>query len=160
MIWLWLGVLVWSVTHFLPAGAPALRARLIHRLGEPGYKGIFSLLLVGAIVLMVIGWRSSVPNRISPNPEWLLILANLLVLAAFMLFVASVFPSILRRVVRHPQLTAVLLWGIAHVMTNRDLRSFVLFGGFGVWSILMILLLNRRDGVWEKAEAPPLSSEL
>ena len=160
MIWLWLGVSLWSATHFLPAAATGFRARLINGLGEQAYKGLFSLLLVAAIVLFVVGWRASPPTAVFPTPEWLLILANLVVLAAFILFVASSVRSNLKRIVRHPQLTAVVLWGGAHLLVNRDLRSLVLFGGLGLWAIVMVILLNRRDGAWEKPESQPIGVEL
>ena len=160
MLWLFLGVLLWSATHFLPAAATGFRARLIGGLGEQPYKGLFSLLLLAAVALLVIGWRASPPTLVYPSPEWLLILANLVVLMAFVLFVASAAPSNLKRVIRHPQLTAVILWGGAHLCVNRDWRSLVLFGGLGLWAIVMMVLLNRRDGAWVKPELQPMGAEL
>jgi uncharacterized membrane protein len=58
--------------------------------------------------------------------------------------------------VRHPQLMGVAVWGLSHLFTNGDLRSLVLFGGLGVWAVIEIVALNRRDGAWEKPEALPL----
>jgi len=160
LFWLCLGVLIWSATHFLPAAAPGFRGRLVGRLGEQPYKGLFSLLLLAAIAFLVIGWRASPPALVYPSPEWLLILANIVVLMAFVLFVASAAPSNLKRVIRHPQLTAVILWSGAHLCVNRDWRSLVLFGGLGLWAIVMVTLLNRRDGAWVKPESQPIGAEL
>ena len=67
--------------------------------------------------------------------------------------------SRVKRVLRHPQLTGVLLWAIAHLLLNGDLRSVALFGGLALWSVLEILLINRRDGAWVRPEAPPLATD-
>ena len=77
-----------------------------------------------------------------------------------MLFAASGVASNLKRLVRHPQLTGVLVWTGAHLLSNGEDRLLVLFGGLGLWAIVAIALINRRDGAWEKPERPPLAAEL
>jgi hypothetical protein len=76
------------------------------------------------------------------------------------LFVGSNVPTNLKRIVRHPQLTGVAVWGIAHLLANGDLRSLVLFGGIGLWAVVAMVAINRRDGAWEKPEPLPLAAEL
>jgi hypothetical protein len=49
---------------------------------------------------------------------------------AFILFAASAMATSIKRFVRHPQLTGVLLWALAHLFSNGDGRSLVLFGVF------------------------------
>jgi hypothetical protein len=58
MILLILGVLVWSGVHLFPSLGVQMRVGWIERIGEDPFKGVFALSLVGAIVLMVIGWCS------------------------------------------------------------------------------------------------------
>ena len=70
MVWLVIGVLLWSGVHLLPSVGRPARTRLIERLGEQPYKGGFALMLVFAIVLMVSGWRSSAANRVYLPPAW------------------------------------------------------------------------------------------
>ena len=79
----------------------------------------------------------------------------LVILASFILFVASQTPNNIRRHVRHPQMMAVVLWSLAHLHVNGDPRSILLFGGLGVWAVLEILFCNRRDEVWRKPEPAP-----
>ena len=74
--------------------------------------------------------------------------------------VVSTRPSRLRRVVRHPQLSGVALWGIAHLLLNGDSRALLLFGGMTVWAVVEILAINHRDGNWVKPEAPGAATEL
>ena len=54
----------------------------------------------------------------------------------------------------------MLLWAIAHLLANGDSRSLTLFGGLGAWCIVMILLINRRDGAFVKPQAPSWTVEL
>ena len=51
-------------------------------------------------------------------------LALAILILAFALMVVSSRNSRLRRIVRHPQLTGVTLWGLAHLLLNGDSRFF------------------------------------
>ena len=151
-----LGILIWSGMHLIPALAVQMRAGWIERIGEGPYKGLFALSLVGAITLMVMGWKSTDPVFLYARPEWGRLLANVGMFVSLVLFMGSNVPSNMKRFVRHPQLMGVAVWGLSHLFTNGDLRSLVLFGGLGVWAVIEIAALNRRDGVWEKPEPLPL----
>ena len=159
MIWLNLGVVLFAGIHMLP-NAPAARGRVVGRLGEQRYKGLFSLGIVGSIVLMVIGWRSSVPSYLYAPPGWAAAVAIPLIFVALVLVVASTLPTNLKRLIRHPQLTGVATWSGAHLLANGDSRSLVLFGGIGVWAVIEMGLLSRRAGAWQRPEPLPLAAEL
>ena len=158
MLWLILGVLLFADIHMLP-NAPATRGRVIERLGEQRYKGLFSLGIAGSIVLMVIGWRSSVPSYIYAPPSWGADVAIPLVFVALVLVVATYLPTNLKRLIRHPQLTGVAIWSGAHLLANGDSRSLVLFGGIGLWAVVEMGLLSRRAGTWQRPEPLPLAVE-
>lgn len=160
MVLLLLGVLLFAGVHFIPSLAPGLKRSWVARLGENGYKGSFSLLLLAALVLVIIGWRSAQPVHLYLPPAELQGLATLLLLLAFLLMVVSSRNSRVRLLVRHPQLTGVTLWGIAHLLLNGDSRSLLLFGGLGLWAIGEIITINRRDGAWHKGEPPSWGAEL
>ena len=155
-----IGVALFAAVHLVPGLAPGRRQALWDRLGEGGYKGLFSLLLIAAIALMVMGWRSSTPQFIYFAPPELRHLGMGLVVLALLLFVVSGRPSRLRRLIRHPQLTGVAIWAGAHLLLNGDSRSIILFGGLGLWALLEILVINRRDGVWIKEDAPGWGTEV
>jgi uncharacterized membrane protein len=159
MFWLILGVLLFAGVHMLPT-APATRGRAVERLGVQRYKGLFSLGIVGGIVLMAIGWRSSVPSALYAPPGWGAAVANPLIFVALVLIVASYLPTNLKRLIRHPQLTGVVIWAGAHLLANGDSRSLGLFGGIGVWAVVEMGLLSRRDGTWQRPEPLPLAAEL
>jgi len=160
MSWLVLGVLVWSGMHLLPCAGLSVRAGLIQRLGEGPYKRLIALTIVLSIVLMVLGWRSTDPVVVYAAPGWGRLAANVLMVAALVLFAASGVPTNLKRVLRHPQLTSVATWAVAHLLSNGDSRSLVLFGGLGLWAVVAMVLINTRDGAWQKPEPLPMSAEL
>ncbi len=158
MIWLVLGVLLWSVAHLLPSAGAPVRARAVERLGQ-AYQGLFALVILASIGLMVLGWRSTTPTAVYAAPAWGSAAANVLVFAALLLFAASGFTSNIKRIVQHPQLTGMLTWGAAHLLANGDIRSLVLFGGLGLWAIVNMLFINRRDGAWQRPGPQPLAGE-
>ena len=160
MWWLMAGVLLWSVAHLSGCLAPGPRARLLNRVGEPVYKGIFSLVMVASIVMIVVGWRSSVPYSVYRPPQWGHLATLILMVPAIILFVASNMPTNLKRVLRHPQLTGFALWAAIHLLSNGDRNSVVLFGGLALWAILQIVLINRRDGAWTRPAAVPVMKDL
>ena len=148
-----LGVLLWSAVHFIPSLAPSTKQSMIGKMGENGYKGVFSLLMLSALGLIIFGWRSiEQPAYPYHLPIWSRHLGMLLVLVAFFLFASSGQATRINRIVRHPQLTGMITWAIAHLMMNGDSRSLVLFGGLGLWALLEIIFINRRDGEWVKPE--------
>jgi uncharacterized membrane protein len=155
MIKLTLGVLLWSLTHLVPAAAPGLRKSLFGRFGENGYKGVFTLLMLLAIYLVVSGWKAALPESVYLPPTWGRHLTALLMLVGFVLFFAPYPPNNIKRLLRHPQLTGVLCWGVGHLLANGEGRSIVLFGGLALWAILEMLLINRREGAWDRPPPAP-----
>lgn len=160
MVWLYLGVVLFVMVHFVPGLAPGLRRTMIGRVGENAYKGVFALAVLSAIVLIVVGWRSAIPQLVYLPPSWGTPLASVLMLIAVMLFSAAHQPTRIKRYVRHPQLTGLAVWSGAHLLSNGDSRSLVLFGGLGVWALIEMPLINRREGDWRRPFGPTLSIEI
>jgi len=154
------GITVWFVVHLFPATSPASRENIVFKLGENAYKGIFSLLILAALILIVFGWKASVPRTmyippLSPGP-----LPSAMVFVAFVLFFSSQFSTYAKRILRHPQMAGTLLWAAAHLLTNGDSRSLALFGGMAIWALLEIVLCNRRDGPRKELPAASLKFDL
>lgn len=152
MLWLLIaGVLLWSLVHLFPSLMPAKREALVDSLGNK-YQGLFALLILLSLVLIVTGWRNTVPEPVYTPPSGGRHLTMLLVLFAVILFGASHAKSWLKQNIRHPMLSGMAVWGIAHLLANGDIRSVVLFGGMTLWATLSIYFINRRDGDWAKPE--------
>ena len=160
MTLLLLGTLLFAGVHLVPSMAPSMKSLWLGKLGEGGYKGTFSLLLLLSFGLMIMGWRSAQPEFVYlPEPALRHPAMGLLLLAFFMLVISN-RPSRVRSWVRHPQLTGVLLWSCAHLLINGDSRSMVLFGVIGLWCIAEKAAINKREGVWVKPDTPPLGTEI
>jgi uncharacterized membrane protein len=160
MLLLICGVLLWSIMHFLPAADVGIRRALMAKIGENPYKGLFALLMFFSIFLVVSGWKSSSLEVVYLAPAWGRNLTALFMLAGFILFFAPYPPNNFKRFLRHPQLIGMICWGVGHLLSNGEMRSIVLFGGFAIWAALEILLINRRDGVWKKPEAVPFKNDI
>ena len=154
------GLLIWSLVHFIPSLAVPLKQKLITQLGEKVYKLLFAVLMFTALALIIFGWRSAVPSYLYQLPGFTRHIAMLLVLIAFILFGASNYPTRIKQFIRHPQLTGVIVWAFAHLMLNGDSRSVLLFGGMGLWAILEIIFINRREGAWVKQPVPGWAREI
>ena len=153
------GILLFALVHFIPSFAPSFRASAFQRMGEGGYKGAFSLLLLASFALMITGWRSAQPTPIYLPPAALHKVALGLLAIAFLLLAVSTRNSRLRLLIRHPQLTGVALWGISHLLLNGDNRSVALFGGMTLWALIEIVAISKRQGVWIKSDAPSWGAE-
>ena len=154
------GITVWFVVHLFPAVAPASRENVIFKLGENAYKGLFSLLILAALLMIVFGWKSSVPMPVYVPPVAPGLLPSMMVFAAFVLFFSSQFDTHAKRILRHPQMAGTLVWAAAHLLTNGDSRSLALFGGLAGWALLEIVLCNRRDGPRTELPAASLKYDL
>ncbi len=150
-----LGVALWSGAHFFKRIAPARRAAM----GEPG-KGLVAGLLVVSLLLMIFGYRWSPFDPLWALGAWTYPVNNLLVLVAFYLFAASGAKTRVTRMVRHPQLTAVSLWAVAHLLVNGQVAALILFGGLLAWALAEMVVLNRAQPDWTPAHAVPVKKEV
>jgi uncharacterized membrane protein len=138
-----LGLIVWSAAHFFKRAAPGPRERL----GNGG-KALVAGASFVALALMIWGYRGADFVPLWTPPAWATHVNNLLMVFAVYLFAADGVRAWITRRVRHPQLTAVLVWAVAHLLVNGDLAALVLFGGLFVWALAEILVLNRIAPDW------------
>lgn len=155
-----IGLLLWSLVHFIPSLAPSIKTSLQGRMGEAGYKISFALAMVVSLLLIVYGWRHSIPIHVYLLDFSTQYITTALMALAFILFGAAQYPSRIKTFIRHPQLMGVVIWSIAHLLSNGDSRSIVLFGTLGIWALLEMIFINRRDGARDKPEIPSWGREL
>lgn len=145
MIWLWLGVGLWSGAHLMKRLMPGARAALAARIGDAAARGMIALVLGLSIVLMVIGYRGSVTDPLYTPLAGMGHLNNLLMLIAIALMGVRHSKSRLRGKLRHPMLAGFKAWAIAHLLVNGDAASVVLFGGLLAWAVLEVILISRAE---------------
>jgi uncharacterized membrane protein len=154
-----LGLALFIGVHLIPMFA-GLRRAAAGTIGEVPYKIGFAVLSVAGIVLIVRGWGSAPADFIYVPVPALRHVTMLLVLFAFILLAASHARTNIKRLVRNPMLSGVLIWAIGHLLANGETRAVILFGSFAVWAVVEILLTNARDGVWVKPAPVPVRKDI
>ncbi len=143
MIVLGLGLTLFVVVHLSP-NFTTLRAYLVGRFGEKEYKFGFSAVTLVSFGLIIIGMRDAPYVQVWLPPVWLHLWVLPLMFVAFFFLASNLVPSNMPRLVRHPMSFGVILFCVAHLLVNDDLAAIVLFVTFGVFSVVHILLANRR----------------
>jgi uncharacterized membrane protein len=147
MILLVLGLVAFLGVHTLPM-MTEVRAGLRARLGENGYKGLFTLASIAGLALLVYGYgaaRAEGPALLYTPPVWMTHLTLLLMVPVFVLLVASGAPAgRIKAATRHPMILAVKIWAFAHLLANGDVASVLLFAGFLAWAVIDRISLKRR----------------
>ena len=139
-----LGVVLWTLAHYFKRLMPAQRAAM----GEKG-KGVVAIAIIVGLLMMIFGYRWAEFIHVWSPPSFLTHINNLLMLVAFFLFGMSATTGRLRGKMRHPQLAAVKVWAVAHLLVNGDLASIILFGGMLAWAVGSVILINRA-GPWDR----------
>ena len=149
------GMLIWIVAHSFKATAPDRRDALVAKFGEQPWRGVFSLVILASLLMIVFGWKAAVPGAVYAPPLAPGIIPSLLVLIGLVLFFAAQMNGNIKRILRHPQMAGTIVWAVAHLLTNGDSRSIVLFGGMALWAFYEIIMINRREG--PRGTLPPAS---
>ena len=152
------GLVLFIAVHLIPSVVP-LRAALIARLGPGPYRGLFSLIAAAGLVFIVWGFARAPFEPLYAAPAWGRQVAMFAVPVALVLFAAANMPTHIRAVLRHPMLLGLLLWAIAHLLSNGDLRSVVLFGGFAGFAVLDLVSAMARDQRLSTDKAPRLAMD-
>ncbi|MFA5941043.1 MAG: NnrU family protein [Sinimarinibacterium sp.] len=150
MLLLILGIALWAATHLFVSLGANTRAGVIERIGLKPWKGLFAVTIVVALVLIVSGWKSTLPTALWNPPSFMRHITMLLMPIAVILFISARAPTDIKQIIRHPQLTGVKLWAFAHLLSNGEVRSVILFGGLLAWAVMEVIFINRRDGAWKK----------
>ncbi len=157
MLLLILGVLLWAYSHLMKRVTPGFRARL----GEPG-KGVAAALALLAIYLMYAGHHQASLNPIVvwTPPAFMRHINNLLMLIAVILLFMQANRGSLRTLLRHPMLTSVKVWALAHLLVNGDLASIILFGGLMAWAVFDVIKINRMEPPWVRPAKGPVVNDV
>ena len=145
MLQLLMGIVLFFGMHSASIVALPVRDRVVAN-SENAWKGIYTLVSLVGIVLMVRGYAElrSTPTVLYVTPFWMRHVAALLLLPVFVFFVAPYFPGRIKTALKHPQLAAVKLWALAHLLVNGMLADVLLFGSFLVWAVVDRISLKSR----------------
>ena len=140
------GLAVFLGVHSVAIFAPGLRTRALGRWGEGPWKAGYGLISLIGLALLVYGFGAArqSPLVLYTPPHWMRYLTLLLMLPVFPLFLAAYLPGRIKAAAKHPMLTAVKFWALAHLLSNGLLTDVLLFGGFLAWAVMDRISLKRR----------------
>ena len=152
-------------THF--ALSHPLRAPLVARLGENGFRGLYSLVSLATFVWMVLAYRDAGPEGAAlwngmGEATWgiasiLMLVASVLLAGSFVKNPALPDPRAATHaaagvhgvfhVTRHPMMWSFALWALVHVMLSPTPRQLVLAGSLGFLALVGAHMQDRKKEV-------------
>ncbi|GJI95041.1 hypothetical protein RugamoR57_17590 [Duganella caerulea] len=143
-----LGLLIFLGLHSVRIFADDWRTAMRARLGENGWKGLYSLVSLAGFGLLVWGYglARQQPVVVWSPPVFMRHIAAPLMVLSFILLVAAYVPrNGIKARLHHPMTLAVKVWALAHLLANGTLHDIILFGSFLVWSVLLFRSARKRD---------------
>jgi uncharacterized membrane protein len=154
-----MGVLVVGLVLFIGAHVfvtfRAQRDAVVARIGEWPYKGVMALVSAAGIILIGYGfgqYRATGWIDVWYPPRWTFYITQILMWPASICVVAAYSRGNIWRKLKHPMLVGVKTWAVAHLISNGDLGSIVLFGSILAWAVYDRITLKRRTD----PGAPPI----
>ena len=144
-----LGLVVMLGAHVFVTFRDA-RAGLMAKFGQNGYRALFSIVSIVGLALIVWGYgqyRAHEWIQIWSPPVFMRHITVGLMLFAVIFFTAAFIPSHIKTKLKHPMLASVKTWALAHLLSNGDLGSILLFGGFLAWGVYARIAAKHRTDV-------------
>lgn len=151
-----IATMLFIASHLL-LSYPPLRAPLVARFGEAGFRSLYSVLSLALLTWVALAYRDAPVVDAFLPPIGLQHLSLLIMPFACIFLVAGLTtanpsaiggdrdflndgPIGILKITRHPVMWGFALWGIAHLLANGDVASLILFGGItllalgGAWA--------------------------
>ncbi|MHA3915889.1 NnrU family protein [Halovulum sp. GXIMD14793] len=161
----WAGFLgifaLFFATHSIPV-RPAIKSRIVARVGPRGFAVGYSVLSLALLALLIWAAGAAPYVELWPQLAWHRHVAHAGMLVVCLILAFSIGrpnpfsfggarndmfdparPGIVR-LVRHPLLAALALWATFHMLPNGDLAHVLLFGVLGGFALGGRTLINRR----------------
>jgi uncharacterized membrane protein len=124
------------------------RAMVIKGTGEWPYKALFAVITIIGLFVIAKGfalYRDTEWIEVWDPPNWTRHITVALMWPAAILVTAAYIPGDIKRTLKHPMLVGVKLWAVAHLISNGDLGSIILFGSILAWAVYDRITLKRRS---------------
>lgn len=137
-----LALAVFFGMHAVPV-LPGARSALKARLGDKGYRGVFSIVSLGGLGWIILAHMHAPYVELWVAPDWTRLIP-LIALPFALMFMASQKSEGMQAVTRHPMLWGVALWSLSHIPPNGDAASVMMFGCFALYSLIDQPLADAR----------------
>ena len=146
MLILIFGLILFFSVHSLAIFAPRWREKKRQRIGPVSWRWMVSLGSIVSIGLITWGFfiARQTPVIVYLPPAWAKHLTDVLMLAVFPMLYATFLPCRIRSTLKYPDLVAIKLWALAHLIANGMLHEIILFGSFLAWAVINRISLKRR----------------
>ncbi|BCH58775.1 hypothetical protein RvVAR0630_13990 [Agrobacterium vitis] len=160
MLILVLGLLFFTLVHLTRTIAPGFRDSMVARLSLNGWKSLFSVLSLLGIAIIAYGYSIAPIVNVWFPPAGMTHLTLTLMVIAMICLVASLLPAgRIAAKTKHPMVLSVKIWALAHLLSNGDLRSILLFGWLLAWGVILRISLKRRERAGLLVRAPFVSAK-
>lgn len=141
------GLILFFAPHSVAIVNESWRSRMVERIGEQPWKGLYSLLAIAGFILIVWGYGLARhdPVLLYVPPLWLRHVSLILMILVFPLLLAAYLPGRIKAMTKHPMLAATKIWAFAHLLANGTLADVLLFGSFLVWAVIDRISVQHRD---------------
>ena len=157
IVLLWLG---FAGSHLLLSSL-AVRRRLVARMGEQPFRGLYSLVAFAFFVPLVVTYfthkHGSHTLWALPHGPVLIAIVYVMMGLAFVLIAAGLIqpspafvvpgdaaPRAVHRITRHPVMMGLGLIGLAHLLPNGSATDVAFFGGFVLFALVGAAHQDRR----------------
>ena len=158
MLLLIIGLIVFLGFHMLRVVVPGFRASIIAVLTRPVWVILYSIVSVATLALLVYGFgqaRLASGGPLYVSPPWMTHVTVTLMLIALILLVSSLLPAgYIATKTKHPMITSVKVWAIAHLLVNGEPYAIVTFVAFLAWAVVLRIAVKRRARAGEITERP------
>ena len=142
------GVILFVGTHGFVTFLRGPRNSMVQAMGAGPFKALVSVESLVGLGLIIWGWSSNWgTDQLYQPPEWGRHASALLMLVALALLMASFHQNNLKRLVHHPMMASMAVWGLAHLLSNGEVRSVILFASIGIYGALAYAAASAR-GEW------------
>ncbi len=147
--------------HIIPSSY--MRDGLVARIGTLPYLGLFSLVSGGAMAWMVFAYLDAPEGQILWQFDNAARYAAIVLMLIASVFFVSAYTSRnptaigneskvtdpaasggIVAITRHPLMWSFVLWSVAHLLNNGDMKSVIFFGGFGLLAFVGTIMIDKK----------------
>jgi len=158
---LFIATFAFVAIHIVPSSF--MREAVVSRIGNLPYLGLFSLLSGAFMVWMVMAYIDAPDGPVLWELENEARYAAIVLMVVAVIFFVSAYTTKnptaigneksatdpkarggINAITRHPLMWSFVLWSIAHLLNNGDLRSIIFFGGFGGLALVGTFMIDRK----------------
>lgn len=144
-----LSLILFLGVHLIRVVVPGFRQAMVDGIGKPAWMAIHSIASILTLIFVIYAFgvaRSEPIGMLYNPPVGMAHLTITLMLIAMICLVSGFLPAgHIKTKSKHPIVLSVKIWALAHLLSNGEAYSVLLFAAFLVWGVVMRISLKRRE---------------